>query len=983
MSSTLQNKTSWSKNGIIAYGDFESPESNLCITFLETINGVNWRLHPPQRYVIYPQLHETSAVPETATASSPSTLGAGTSTVSNASSKSSASFFYNISSVHWNNWFSLPGDMLAVCDELGNMTMLISGQGPEGISTYDKLTMLFQDNIYKIHNHVMPLSPITKINKNLERKKTKKQYHTTILDFHWISSSKNIIVSQFCALDTTINTYRNKAQQIPPFGVFHPPFMKYACVAVRRNGQIDFWYQFSNSKDHKKITLQLAMSHTQRFKELDWLRFANITPMDKGHCMLVTTYSQLTHTLSFYKLNVSWNANAAKSAVLSDPTLKIQHILTTSINNVDERGNVLELTNLHVVSKSSSSEKDHHPEVILVYHVVGTGESLMKRIRLMHTYLAPDYLSILKPDYWEQQQKQVNGRGNDQSVNPKAPLKTNRYNIRYYSDMILNGKISFLSSEVLDGFVTLYFENGDIQVFNSSDWELETKRLVNQVKEGKFTNIITSVISTGLNFPKLPSLIAVEWINVSPTMSGVILKKHGVATPEFHSISRDDVSDPQNDVVDATAFAFAFVGSIHRQLSTEDLSVAFKTHILKLATNDEKRAAGFIMALMKSIYPFFNVSLGAPRELMEKMVSSRPIQKIMLLQMELGNGLKEEQDIAEMARIVLFLKNVLFSFNGVARNIQFAIEQMNNGNGAGQMNSGKLFQTAFSKQDLIHSLIPIAKWFVKFVAYLMQEVLLLINSSSYKSSSLVFGVFGSKMCRQLILSILTEIKKVVHVISKFPETVYPILNESSNYLKVVLKESPVDFEKFETFLINVNNKLTAVGEDQTPEYKENIINREHSLLVKAEIPEKFANISAFLVAYSKNTLLSNSNAASIYFTDTSGLRISQNEFFVPEVNRLLQPIEEGLVLNSEQLSDKFKNSLAFSQPIYDGITYDKFSEMELNDGKMKRCSRCGCLTRAGYPISHDKTIIPTSYQTKRWPAMYTRFCICSGLLYEV
>lgn len=1007
-------QVSWSKNGIIAYSDSQSEEGNLCITFLETINGINWRFHPPQRYIIHPQLHEMSdkVRPNDTNATSSSAIGptssntntnnvgnvvGSTSTTTNAAINShtnnsvtpntiSASiansstsiagktstatttpqFFYNISSVHWNNWFSLPGDMLAVCDEIGNMTMLIGGQSPEGATTFERLTMLFQDNVYKIYNHIMPLTPAIEKPKKLERKQTKKEYHTTILNFHWISSSKSVIISQFCAFDTTTNIYRNKAQQIPPYGAFHPPSMKYACVAIRRNGQIDFWYQFSNSKDHKKITLQLSMSESQqRSKELDWLQFANITPIDDGHCMLITTYSKLTSKLSLYKLFVSWNGTTNKP--LRDPTLRIQNILNVSLDRVDDKGNIISLSNLHVVTKTVS-EKDHYPEIILVFDINGTKKSLIKRMRLVHTYLALDYISILNPNF---QREETN----------KMPLKTKRYNIRYYNDMIIDNKITHVSSEMLDSFISFYSDTGGITSYNLNDWELETERMNHQVKQGKYTNIITSVLSANFRYPKLPSNLSLDWICVSPTMSGVLFKLHDEDIPQFRCVLKEDISDNTSDSIDATAVAFTFVGSTHRQLSSEDLSIACKNHITRLCEIDEERAMKFIMTLMTNLYPFFNVSLNAPKEIMEKMITSIPIQKIMLLQLELGSGLKSTENIASMARIVLYLKNVLFSFNGVARNLQFAIEQMNSAQADG--NQSKLFQTAFSKQDLIHSLIPIAKWFVKFVTYLMQEVLILVNNPPIEKSTLVLGVFGSKMSRQLILSILTEIKRIAQVITKFPETTYPVLNESSNYLKMVLGESPINFEKFETFLINVNNKFTAVNEEQAANEIQNILAREHSLLIKAEVSEQHKKVAEFLITYANNTLVSHLNAANVYFADTSGLRISQEEYFSPAVRKLLQPIDHGLIINSKSFDEAYKTSRPFSQLVYDGITYDRLSETELKDGKLKRCSRCGCVTRAGYVVSRDKTIIPTSIQTKRWPTMYTRMCICSGMLYEL
>lgn len=985
MNWTKENKVSWSKNGIIAYGDNESADGNLAITFLESINGVNWRFHPPQRYIIHPQLHEqnknttadnstTNITSTLASSANNAIVSSSTSSMASKNNLHTAQFFYDISSVYWNNWFNLPGDMLAVCDELGNMTMLISGQSSEGTNTFEKLTMLFQDNIYKIHNHIMVMKPITERPKLLERKQTKKEYHTAILDFHWIASSKGTIISQFCALETATNLYRNKVQQIPPFGVFHPPFMKYACCAIRKNAQIDFWYQFSNSKDHKKITLQLNMDQNQipiQNKESDWLHFAKITPINDGQCLLITAYSLLTNSLSFYKLYVSWNTNPAnKSATLNDPTLRIENIFNLSLDEVDSLGNVLKLSNLHVTTKIFS-EKETYPDIILNYDIKGSSKSLVKRLKLSNTYLSADYLMILKQ----------NTTNND---NNRMPTKTARYNVRFYNDLYLDNKVVNISTEMLDCFITFYFDDGSIASYNLSDWQLETDRLVNQAKQGKFTNVITSVLSTGLKYPKSSYSTAIDWIAVSPTMSGIIYKIKGQVLPKFDVVYRHDISNPEKDIIDATSFAFTFVGATQRQLSTEDLSIACKTHVFRIGNISVDRAIKFIRTLMRNLYPFFNVSLDAPKDIMEKMIVSRHIQKIMLLQIELGSAFNNNEKITEMGRIILYLKNVLFSFNGVARNLQFAIEQMTGTqNNPNLKNPNKSFQTAFSKQDLIHSLIPMAVWFVKFITYLLQEIIMLANNPTSTKKCLVLGVFGSKMSRQLLLSILLEIKKISTVMIKFPETTYPVLNQSSSFLKRIFAQSLISFEILETFLTNVSNKFAALSEDHSKNTRENILNLEHSLLINAEIPEENNKVAEFLISYSSSTLISHIRLADVYFSDTSGIRISNDEYFAHKLKNLLQPIEKGLVVSDMSVLEDFQNSKSFSQLMYDGVTFDKLSKLELKNSQLKRCSRCGCITRAGYTVSPDKTIVPTSIKTKRWPAMYTRLCICSGLLYEL
>ena len=1016
---------SWSKSGIIAYGDSQSEEGNLCITFLETTNGVNWRFHPPERYAIHSHLYETasrnpSINTNTGTASggNPSNNSHAISDVRSSSNNNSRNapsvtstttnngsklgsfspkkipyFFYNITSVHWNNWFGLSGDILAVCDELGNMTMLVAGQRPEGATTFDQLTVLFQDNIYKIHNCVIPLDKLKSNSEtsNFERKRTKKRHLTAILDFHWLSSVKNMVISQFCALDTSTGTYRNRLQQIQPYGVFHPPFIKYACLSIRRNGQLDFWYQFSNSKDHKKITIQLLQAHnTSGPRDLDWLQFAKITSLRDEQSMLISTYSKCRNKFMFYKLIVNWNINTAKTNVLNNPTLNVELITEMTADETDEEGNVLKLVDMHVLSKAMF-DRNTAPELLVIYHVCGKNVTLVKRFRIMHSVLPTDYLAILKPSIRS---------AKDGSV---APVKLKRYSLTQHTSIRLDGRVTHISSEILDNFVIFHFEDGSVMVFHQNDWSIETQRLSNQagINTGKYSNIITSALSTGMSFPNLPPSSVVEWIKLSPTMTGMIYKLFGDPLPRFRPIFRQDISNPANDPLDSAAFAFAFVNSSHTQLSAEDLSIACKTHVTRLAQLSEERATTFILGLISTLYSLFNITPDGPKEMIDKLISTRSVQKITLLQMELGSGLKDRR-ITSIAKVILFLKNTLFAFSGVARNLHFAIEQMNNNsnnNNNNQQSTGKIFQTLFSKQDLVHSLIPITKWFVKFVSYLIREVLILTSNPFEKNNTLVLGVVGAKISRQLMLSVLGEIKKVAQIITKFPERRYPILNESSNFLKMTLGESAISFEKLEKFLMDVGNKLDALdgrGQQQQQQQQQHqkqemsplpssiserndLLKLECSLLVKAEFLPKYSHIEDFIISEAHNMLITRNNAPLIYFADTSGLRLTIEEFFVPEVLHLLQPVSKGLVLNNMENIPSHE----FSRLEYDAITYDCFSEAELKEGKLKRCNRCGGVTRAGYTVSKDKTIVPTSIQTKRWPTMYTRTCICSGILCRI
>lgn len=979
------SSVSWSKIGLIAYADNKSTDSNLCISFLETVNGLNWRFHEPRRYRIYPNLydaqhHTASAATNSSNQSSQNTTmnhHSSTNTIGTPNLTSSnkpyssipCHFFYNINSVYWNNWFNLPGDMLAICDELGNMTMLIIGQSPKGPATIDKLTILFQDNIYKFHNQLMTLDPITERSaanstEKVERKETKKQYQTAILDFFWFCSSKPIIFSQFCLMENETQTFKNKVQQIKPFGVFYPPSMKYGCMSIRINGQIDFWYQFSNSKTHKKISTYLRRYQNKESDELDWLEFAKISPMSEDQCCLITTYSKISNNLTFYKLFVDWNINSNNSNILNNPTLKITQLLQTTLDKVDTNGDPIELTNIHVLSKPFLDKAQQHPEIVLIFKNLKKSTSMIERFKLIKTSIAINFLKIFNPNL-NLQQLNINQQNNT--------TDSLRYSLNHIKNMNFDKLIVSVSSENLDEFITFYFSDGTLDTYNQSDWILENLKLENQVKTSKYRNMLTSVLSTGFNYPKTFNSFSMDWFVVSPSMTGVIAKLKNKSTPTYFALEYN-VNDASNDLLTSTAYAFAFVSNTHRQLSSEDLSISCKTHLTRINEIDPKRACEYLTSLMTSIYSFFNMTPDAPKDILDKMISSRPIQKTILLQLELGNGL-ENQNIYQMARITMSLRNVLFAFNGVARNLQFAIEQLNSNNIS--HSSGKLFQAIFTKQDLIYSLIPIAKWFVKFVTYLMQGALIMINNPMDKSNSLALGVFGAKIPRTIMISILSEMNKVVQLITKYPETTFPILNESSTFLRMIVMESPVNLNILEKLLVNINVSLPKFTE------KKPYFTKSPRLLVTADVKEEDTDFKEYLLTSIKNMFFADANTSSIFFTDTQNLRITNDVFFKDELLHLLQPVSKGLVIDEKLLPSKYQNSKSISNLTFDSISFEEFTKEEIATEKVKRCCRCGSITRAGYNILPNRTVVPTSIPTRRWPTMYSRVCLCSGYLFEL
>lgn len=917
----------WSKLELIAYSDTKSSDSNLCISFLETINGTNWRFHPPKRYIVHPQLYEEPNI-----SNNTSTL------------TKSHYLFYDITSLYWNNWSSLSGDMLAVCDELGNMTMLIAGYNTENNNTYEHMTMLFQDNVYKLHNQIMSLSSMNKNVAKLERKQTKKEYCTSILDLKWVGNKKPVVTPIEAQRDQLSHQFKNYVQQCSPFGVFHPTSIKNACISIRRNGYIDFWYQFSNSKDFKKVSLQLSSIQDPRNKEFEWLEFAKIAHMEEDQCFLIGVFSKISNKFIFYKLKIDWKVNTNNPNILSDPEFQLEHLLDANPEKIGSDGEILQLDLFQIISRMPLPNSKS--EICIGYRVCGTTNYIVKIFHLEKSVPNPEFVAILGMNYNQDTFKY-------------------QFGLSLVTSLKFDSQVLEITPHSLGILVDFKLHNSSFKIFYRPTWTLD-----NGTTENK--NRIFSIFSAGFQYPTFPAFDSMEFCHISPSMCGVITKVKYKEVPIFYPLVSKVISDKTNNDIEPVSFALEFVRYNHRMYSGEDVTIAAKTHILRLMEINETKAIDFLTNLVSAIFNLYGLQLDGSKEMLDKILQSKTIQKILLLQMELGSSFKNSS-IYTVAYTSMKLRGINLAINGVSRNIQVLIQHSGHIN---KLHNGKNFQFSFSKQDLIFSLIPSVRWFVLFITFITQHLISLVNNPESSSTNLILGLLGSKITRHLILKTIMELKNMVNLVKQFPETNYPVLNESSNFFRKVLYDGPIDLEIFETFLNDVNTKLNSIKDQQQVPKNQ----RESSFMIKSEILDDSLQVKDFLLSHSNVALLSHINLADVYFANIQSLRILNSEKFQPLIFNLLQPLEKGLVINEDCLPVGYQSSRMFSLLNYDDISSEW---VNLSSGiKLKRCTRCGCVTRSCYD-TNDNAIIPTSMTIKRWTALYTRFCYCTGMLYEI
>lgn len=961
-----ENLVSWSKNGIILY----AKGSAVALTFFESINGTNWRLHPEKYYNL--GTYENNKLNNShAFKDSEQKRSQNQSPVSNPPKTSKLNF--NISRIEFSNWGSLSGDLVAVADEIGTLSILMVGVDAGGVSTLDHMAMLFQDSMIK-NSSIKDTQNHSAI-KNLELldgpEKVQSNhftnlYSTAILDLQWVCSTKQFMTSRLNAGWKNPNPGSGPAvsklsfNSLPSFGVYHPQFIKYSCACIRRNGEFSLWYQFSNSKETKKQTLRVA--------ENEWLDNAELAHCKENNVFYLTTYSNLDNLVSVYRISINWNSQQQQQQKqqdpqqqqqqsLEDPTLNCEKIfeMTPSRMHGDE---IINLVKCSLLSRSYDANSD--ADLLLIYEIAGKRTSIVKRYSIQKTAPTALFTNILLKD-------------STHLVNTAS-----FYQPKFVEDISIDDIVESVQYQYIQNVVHFRLASGKSKMFRKGSWK-------EFVYNEQIVSDQVSPLEAGFSFPVLPTNL--EWCTLSPLACGLLYKIQGDPLLHYTPYLSDKLTITENKII---SLAYNFVSCTHKSCMGEDATIAIQTYLMAL-NNTEKREQ-IIMAIVQTCFNFFGFLPNSAKEVVERIIITKPMQKLMLLQLELSGVFENSSRVYLMSRSIMCFRDILFAFNTVVRNAQMMIQH--SATMSAQNNGGKLYQFSFSKQDLFFSLLPISKWFVKYVTFLMQQLLFVMNNSSDENNLFALSVISGKVTRVLLLAILQEINKIKKLVTKFPETAYPALNDSSIFLLKVFEDSPVSFEKFETFLVDINNKIKK-NDDALLEAPANsttaheLSSREAYILMKGTIPRKFSYFKDIVLSETFNKVIPEIDAANLFFTDTSNLKLFADEFYNKKYFQLLQPINEGLIVENEKI--RMESSASFSNMDFDDVTKEPlYFNNNPADGnqnaakdKYKRCVRCGNITMAGYVIPKSKTVVATSISTRRWCSVYSKTCTCSGMLHEI
>ncbi|CCH44548.1 Mediator of RNA polymerase II transcription subunit 16 [Wickerhamomyces ciferrii] len=902
-------KISWSKNGFIAYSDL-TPTSNLSITKLESIKGSSWRLSPKKIYQI-----KTNPL----------------------------SSLNPITNVYW----STSGMDLAIIDDLGNLTILSTGvlktNSSHQLSCFEDVDIIYQDDVCE-----RPLN--TKQPKLLNSSQNGGDSTTKVISFKWLNVDKPIIsnspavrvhttqesmVSSGAAADGAAASsdssgyaYSYAVHQYKSYGILHPIQGKSGFFAVRRNGEVDFYYQATvQGSDFQKTSVLLE--DVDNINSL-WLKHADIG-FNRDGSLIVATYSPLVKALRVYQVKIDWGT--VSSTTKLSPKLSVVKLVSEPLNIIGDNGFPQELNGIDIISPNFSL--DTELEILLTFNgpgVVG-GKTLLKKLQLSNEF------------------KNLRFK-NDGFNNDSAITVENYTNLASTGDILLQQEVLDISFKNFEFIIAITLANGEIQLRNRKSLNL----LGNKNNE-PIPQSISTLLDAGYEFP-LPGFKP-DAVSISPNICGYVVYNPHDRLLKYHTTSRPTSNLVKGEVLTlSAAFGYKYSSACFTNLSSDDLIIAIQSEIFKIKDTQLKNQ--LILAILEESHRALNFSLDHSKDQIDRLLVNPPIQKLLSLQYSLGK-LTSTNETTLIALSILNLRLVAFSLMLSLRTLFHHQQRVT------KKGNESLMDSIYRSESVLSTLGTI-NWFMEFLIFTVQELINVVHSDDLQDKShfntIMLSLLLSKIPRSLMVYSIAGIKRIDGFLVKVQDlnnTSNPgslnmeVLNKSIERYKHLL--TLIDLDKFEKFLSDTENLFHRQLD------KSSALSIEQTLVFQNKIPSGYqVSIDAMLNKF-QELLQDSPNLSELYFHDTRWLNLQIR------TNKNPSKIFKGP-------EDKVPILFGTNETLIDDVTKVVITNKE----KLKKCLRCEYITSndtEGYFSSSIKGA-SSNANLNHWPVAFHRTCLCGS-----
>ncbi|EGW29885.1 uncharacterized protein SPAPADRAFT_57394 [Spathaspora passalidarum NRRL Y-27907] len=954
---------SWSKNGFIAYSSpLASSTNNLYLTYLENINGKTWQLAPPQPINI----------------------------------KLENNFLPEISLVSWS---SLNTD-LAIADVYGNFYILLAGVGllDDTTTTTTTTTGRTSPTTFSPSYELTSYNHMEMIYRDIINQDSKSTVNpgASIIAFKWMNIEKAQLMNKPATLVPDSNSpvpnsnngqfaYTYGASSFPPHGATHPLATKQACVALRQNGQFMLYYQGEHKVEYHKLCVGLTDGISVITKAS--IGFAN----DKQ--IIITAYDSITDTISTYSVVIDWGflVEAAKRQKVDQHyhtpkeaqkpvkmTVNRIHDMKPAVKFLDDEDDsdedkmdvdnvkytIGELVSVDVIS--ANAEKDSKPSVLIGYAYTNQSDHITS---IIYRYNITDKLDLVSDAFME-----LGARKG--VVSPSTPTKKS-VTLTLMDKITRSGQIRHINTVLNDFYMLIAYMDGKIDVIDLSTWKLVT----HSTEQFPPTSIST-IFDVGFSFPKIPHTNPLI-LAVSPNMTSLVYTEVYSDKPNLSLVmvekTRHTGYSSRDLFTTSVGFAFRHAYTCYTNTCSDDLLVLIQSEIVRLRAKLSETKANsnvdvildkFVESIITESHKAINFQLdGFSRESVDKLLSNPPLQKLLSLQLVLGEFLGTNSISSDIAWMILNLRStsfgIMFSLSSIYRQI------------SKKKPSEDSLQDSIARAECIVSLIGNMKWLIDLMVYLNQELLQLSlckrdedskNSRVTIANSIVLPVILSKVPRLFIMYAISSIGKTHEILKKLHKDLneanklFTPMKESLNRYFTICDHAPLTLSLFENFLRECDALITKELSTRvtTPGV---VLRLEQKLVCRGEITGEMSQIAPYIIERYAANINRELKASDLYFFDVDWLDIG----IIRDQSRESSPV----------LVDSSTSKIAPRLRMQDGYI-DALRKITIGGGEIRKCTRCRAVSLVSDPLVFDGSVGPGL-----WTMVFQRTCLCGSVWVNV
>lgn len=995
---------SWSKNGIIAYtAPTYNPKHNLFLTYLENIDGKSWQLAKPQGLLIKPT--DNCETPQ-------------------------------LSLVLWSN---LSTD-LAMCDHHGNFYILLAGVGllnkdGNGTAETDGMLATKPPSDPKSPNSAnSPSYELTSYNHtemiycDLVKSNTQSEFdsRSRIISLKWLNIEKPQIINKPATLTRNEPVasgqlksplaYSYSVNQYHSYGVTHPISTKQACVALRENGEFVLYYQGEHKVEYHKAVLPLSK---------DIVSFTTGSIGFDNKKIIVSAYDSYLGKISTYELDIDWgflveSSKKQKVDPLYHTPKEAQRLPKLSLKLLNEM-NLVSLCNIEVPEKkedamevdgdteynielgqlssidiiSSNFDKDTKLLIFVSYKFEDIQKNVQKTVIYQYTVTkSQDLISEAFSDLG--MRKNVSKTANPQIYN-----------------LLLQGKftrpkfIQSIETFIAESYILLTFEDGTIETLDR-----KTLKLLTVHKDSDPPETIATIHDFGFQFPKIkrksknPLLIC-----ISPNLTSVVYAEVNDPSQQLimKVVEKEDTSNisPKDLFITSVGFAFRHAFSCYTNTCSDDLIALIQSEVKRIGQTLYKTAGSkahnvetilnrFIESTVCESHKAINFQLDAfGKESVDKLLSNPPLQKLLSLQLVLGEIQTKNHVISDIAWVVLNLRStsfgIMFSLSSIYRQI------------SKKKPAEDSLQDSITRAECIMSLIGNVKWLIDLMIYLNQELLQLSymknNQTESKldyKNSIVLPIILSKVPRLFLMYAWSSIGKTHEILKKLHKDLTESnklltpMKEALNRYFTVCKTSPLNLSISENFLREcdayVTKELGTLAANKDRGYTLKI---EQKLVCQGELSEELITIAKALIDRHTISINRDMKVSELFFYDVDWIDVgvtrhaaTSGKNFITDGNPVISydPGKYKAMVRRPKYSNSEEIDALRKIVIEVGLKLDPKSDTpfvtQSTDNKLaklRKCTRCRSVSLVTDPLVFD-----ASRAIGLWTMVFQRTCICGS-----